>query len=79
MFSYTIAKNADKKAFNHTCALIETKATDIDKERIIEDVDGTQIQIYNTPSGKIKVYNDYEVDAVYVDSDVNLDHIIQAT
>ena len=77
MFSYTIAKNADEKAFNHTCALIEAGTSGIDKKRIIEDVDGTQIQIYDTPSGKIKVYNDYEVDAVYVDSDVNLDHIIQ--
>ena len=79
MFSYTISKNADKKAFDHACALIEARVDDIKKEKILEDVDGSQIQIYNTPSGKIEVYNDYEVDAVYIDSDVNLDHIIQAT
>lgn len=78
MFSYNIAKNADKKAFDHACALIEAKANNIKKETILVDVDGTQIQIYNTPSGSIKVYNDYDVDAVYVDSELNLDHIIQA-
>lgn len=27
-------------------------------------------------SHKIKVYNDYEVDAVYIDSEVNLDKFI---
>ena len=26
--------------------------------------------------GKIKVYNDYEVDAVYADSDINLENLI---
>lgn len=76
MFSYNIAKNADKKAFANTCALIESKIKGIKREPPLEDVDGTQIQIYNAPDGKIKVVNDYEVDAVYVDSDVNLETII---
>ena len=76
MFSYTIAKNADRKAFDRTCALIESNVKDIKKEKVLEDVDGTLIQIYHTPNGKIKVCNDYDVDAVYVDSDANLDHII---
>lgn len=72
MYSYNIAKSADKNAFNHTCALIESKVKDVKKGKILEDVDGTLIQIYNAPSGKIKVYNDYEVDAVYVDSEMEL-------
>lgn len=76
MYSYNIAKNADKKAFDHACALIETGIKDIGKEKVLVDVDGTQIQIYNAPNGKIKVYNDYEVDAVYIDSEVDLTNII---
>jgi hypothetical protein len=75
MFSYNISKNADKKAFVNTCALIESKVKDFTKEKLLEDVDGTQIQIYNTPDGKIKVFNDYEVGAVYVDSEINLKEI----
>ena len=69
-------KNADKKAFDNICALIEAKHKDIQKEPLLVDVDNTQIQIYNAPGGKIKVYNDYEVDAVYVDSDVDLKNIL---
>lgn len=76
MFSYNIAKNADQKAFFSTCDLIETKVKDFTKEDLLEDVDGTQIQIYNTPEGKIKVFNDYEVDAVYVDSEKDLKEIL---
>lgn len=76
MYSYNIAKNADKKAFNHACNLIESKTKGIEKEKLLEDVDGTQIQIYNAPGGKIKVFNDYEVDAVYIDSEVDLTNII---
>lgn len=73
MYSYNIAKNADKKAFKNVCNLIETNHKGIEKEQLLVDVDGSQIQIYNSPGGKIKVYNDYEVDAVYVDSEISLD------
>lgn len=76
MFTYNIAKNADQTAFNHFCALIESKIKGIKKEELLEDVDGTKIQIYTAPDGKIKVYNDYEVDAVYADSEVDLKNII---
>ena len=76
MLSYNIDKHANKKAFENTCTLIESKFKDIKKEKLLEDVDGTQIQIYDTPGGKIKIFNDYEVDAVYVDSDVDLKTII---
>lgn len=43
----------------------------------IIDVDGSTIQKYTSPNGNIKVSNDYEVDAVYIDSEVNLDDIIK--
>ncbi len=75
MFSYTVSKNADKKMFDKACALIEEKLKFFEKKDILEDVDGSQIQIYNTSNGNIKVLNDYEVDAVYVDSEVNLNHV----
>lgn len=76
MYSYNISKKADKKAFNYVCTLLETKVEGIEKENSLEDVDGTQIQIYNTPGGKIKVFNDCEVDAVYIYSKVELSSII---
>ncbi|MGI5825231.1 MAG: hypothetical protein ACOX7J_06630 [Bacillota bacterium] len=77
MYEYNIEKNADTKAFERTCLLIEKGAATFIKEELLVDVDGTQIQIYHTREGKIKVVNDYEVDAVYVDAHVNLNNIFR--
>lgn len=76
MFSYNISKTASNKDFKNACSAIESKLKGIEKDDLITDVDGTQIQIYNTADGKIKVFNDYEVDAVYVDSEVDLTDIL---
>ncbi len=75
VFSYNIAKNADNKAFLDTCALIESKISDAKKEKLLVDVDGSLVQTYRTSSGEIDVFNDYMVDAVYVDSEVNLEKV----
>lgn len=77
MYSYNIAKKANKEIFDNTCSLIESNISGIDKERLIEDVDGTQIQIYNVNGKKIKVFNDYEVDAVYIESELDIENIIK--
>ena len=76
MFTYNISKTASKAEFNRACTAIESNLKIIEKDDLITDVDGTQIQIYNTNDGKIKVFNDYEVDAVYADSEVNLTDIL---
>ena len=76
MLTYNISKTASKAEFNRACEAIESKLKGIEKADLITDVDGTQIQIYNTDGGKIKVFNDYEVDAVFADSDVNLSDIL---
>ena len=76
MFSYNIAKVADNQAFQKVCADIESKMRGIQKESLLVDVDGTLIQIYKASGGSIKVVNDYEVDAVYADSDIDLTGII---
>lgn len=76
MFTYNISKTASNKVFKSACSAIETGLKGIKKESLLTDADGTQIQIYNTENGKIKVFNDFEVDAVYADSDVNLAGIL---
>jgi ribosomal protein S27AE len=57
------------------CRLIENKVYGILNQQILEDVDGSIIRIYDTEEGKIKVYNDHYIDAVYIDSDVELNFI----
>lgn len=75
MFSYTVAKTADEKAFVKACRSIESRFKGISKNKALTDVDGSVIQIYHEGNNSIKVYNDYEVDAVYVDSDIDLKNI----
>ena len=77
MFTYNIAKDANRKAFNYICNLIESKLEGIENKQLLEDVDGTQIKIFETRLGEIKVYNDYDVGAVYVDSEFDLKEIIK--
>lgn len=75
MFSYNVSKNADEKTFVSICSSIESNINIEKKEKCLIDVDGSQIQMYKTTDGQIKVYNDYEVDAVYIDSEVSLEKI----
>ena len=62
MFSYTISKEADRSVFEQTCELLENAVTDLQKEALLEDVDGSMIQYYSSGSAEIKVFNDYEID-----------------
>lgn len=57
----------------------ENNIKDLNAEKPLIDVDGSVIQIYYRGKDKIKVYNDYEVDAVYIDSEVNLDVLFHNT
>ncbi len=77
LYSYTTYFNADNKEFNKICREIENKVADIKKEKLLVDVDGTQIQIYTVGENRITVKNDYEVDAVYVDSEIDLGSFIK--
>ena len=78
MFTYNVAPSFDNKIFAKTCSIIKSKIKEIKKEKLFVDVlDGTQIKTFETNRGKIKVYNDYDVGAVYVDSEFDLKEIIK--
>lgn len=72
MNSYNIAPMVSEQVFFSVCRTIEAAGVVKKKERLLIDVDGTMIQIYHARGGLIKVFNDYEVDAVYVDSEIGL-------
>lgn len=76
MFSYTVSKEADNSAFIKACRDLEKAVIISEKDDILIDVDGTLIQIYYSDGKKIKVVNDYSVDAVYIDSEIDLKGII---
>lgn len=77
MFDYNINKSADNQSFLNACEKIEQHFPDCEKERLLTDVDGSLIQIYKEDGKKITVFNDYEVDAVFIESELNLDTLFK--
>lgn len=75
IYSYTVNMEANRKIFLESCKKIEDNLP-VTKAEPIEDVDGSIIQHYHYDGKKITLYNDYEdVNAVYIDSEVDLDDI----
>lgn len=72
-YHYTVCKEACHKAFRNACKKIESSVAGCIKGRFAEDVDGSLIQMFHINEKTIVIFNDYEVGAVYVDSDVCLD------
>lgn len=72
MYSYTIFKEPNNTLFLKICAQIENSIPISNKEELLIDVDGCISQTYHISQGIIKVCNDFEVYALYVDSDIDL-------
>lgn len=72
-YSYTLCPNISNEVFMETCRNIDRHWPEFRKERPLIDVDGTMIQIYYQDRNEVVVYNDVEVGAVYIESDINLD------
>lgn len=79
-YTYTIAKHYDRQAFFALQdALTVGLPSFMKKYRLLEDVDGTLIQVYKAGNVVVKAFCDYEIGAVFVDSDINLSNILQET
>lgn len=73
MFEYNICNQADKDIFIKQCTALETHIPNIVKKDLLEDVDGSETQLYSLNSKRISVHNSYYIDAVYVNSEVELE------
>ncbi len=71
-FDYNINTEASKEIFDKTCKKIEKKYSNIKKENLLADVDGSLCQVYFLDGKEIRVQNDYLVGALYVESDIDL-------
>ena len=74
-FDYNLFTDNSPKEFKAACLKIEEKHPEAKKHDLLVDVDGSTIQIYYISDKEILVFDDYEVGAVYVVSDYNLDDI----
>lgn len=73
MFHYDICTETDKDIFRKHCKTLESHVPNIFKGELLEDVDGSETQIYLIGEKKISVHNSFYVGAVYVDSEVELE------
>lgn len=73
MFEYTIKKAYNTEAFQKQCQLLVRYMPDLIDVGYFVDVDESEIQIYDFGGKKIKVVNDVDIDAVYIESEVNLE------
>lgn len=71
-FHYTICNQFDGEIFDKQCTAMEKRFPNLKKEKLLEDVDGTALQLYHHENGDIHIVNDYVVGCVYVDSDFDL-------
>lgn len=75
-FDYNIYPDNSPQKFKEACSYIEKANPDFNKGKLLIDVDGSTIQIYNSDNKEIVVYDDYDVGAVYALSDVPLNDTI---
>lgn len=77
MFEYYICNTADDEIFRKQCTAIEKNVAPLKKELLLEDVDGTLIQRYDSGGREIKVCSDHFAQEVYVRSDVELNQFFR--
>lgn len=75
VFDYTIFPENSTAVYNSTCSRIENAFPQFKKAKELIDVDGSTIQTYTLNDEAIKVFDDYDVGAVYVKSTFDLKEI----
>ena len=75
MFDYNIYRDNSQKKFKETCKKIEKEYPNAIKKKLLIDVDGSTIQTYTENGKYIDVYDDYDIGAVFVISEINLDKL----
>ena len=72
MYDYGIYPRPDEKLFYAQCERLEERVRGFTKKPLLEDVDGTLIQIYVYPRGHVLIKNDEMLGDVHVESEFDL-------
>lgn len=75
MFDYTICPYNSTTVFKETCQKIRCLFPDAEAEKLLIDVDGSLIQSYYQDGREIIVYDDYDVGAIYIKSELEIAEI----
>lgn len=71
-FDIPIFPDNSPKEFKNACEKIERAFPDMEKAPLLVDVDGSTIQVYKQGNEEAVVYDNYDVGAVYVMSDIDI-------
>lgn len=74
-YDYTIYPDNSPQKFKQACIEIERAFPNALKKKLLIDVDGSTIQTFTENGKDIDIYDDYDVGAVFVKSEINLDRI----
>lgn len=74
-YDYTVYPDNSIDKFREACKKIERRFTNAIRKKMLEDVDGSTIQEYVLDNKSIIVYDDYDIGAVFVKSDINLNSL----
>lgn len=73
MFRYSICNQADESLFFKQCYALEKKIQNLNKEKFLEDVDGSKMQTYSLEGYKISVVNSFYTNELYIESGIDLE------
>jgi hypothetical protein len=71
-FEYTVHPKNSPKLFLDTCEMIRRALPNFRAKELLVDVDGSTIQAFAKADKVIVVCDDYDVGAVYIESDIDL-------
>lgn len=74
-YVYNVLNENSPTAFEEACERIEGFSSKIVKQNLLVDVDGTTIQVYLLDGKEIVLFDDYEVGAVFIESEIRLSGI----
>lgn len=72
MVRYMICNQADKNIFKKQCLALEKNIPDLQKIKCLQDVDGSEIQVYNIGENPVYVHNSIYLNEVYIETAVDL-------
>jgi len=71
-YEYMICNEADEAVYRRQCEALEQNIPELVKGKLLQDVDGSDYQMYTLNGAKVEVGNDCYMDGVYVRSEVDL-------
>ncbi|MCD8090346.1 MAG: hypothetical protein LUD81_06960 [Clostridiales bacterium] len=77
MYEYRVHTENSPKKFKEACKKIEENFPNTIKRKLLIDVDGSTIQTFTEGNKDIDVFDDYDVGAVYINSEIDLGELFE--